>query len=425
MNTQSIGQMGILITIITGTLGTALPASDWPDWRGPKRDGLSSEKDLNFDWDKSGPPLLWRTEGCGRGYSSVAVAKGRIFTLGRIEEEDAECLIAFNEADGAFLWKTPFGKSGHSNGTPVVDGDFVYAIGRDGQLVCCRAGTGEIVWSKDFKNDFGGKMMSGWGYSETPLIDGDRLVCTPGGQEAMIVALEKASGELIWKSPVPDDLGDRGEDGAGYASIVVSHAADVKQYVQLTGRGLLGFRAGDGKLLWSYNKIANGTANIPTPIVSGDTVFASTGYGTGAALLRLAKDGEGVKAEEVYFLDANRLQNHHGGMLLIDGYVYCGHGHNNGFPICVKMDTGEVIWGGKQRGAGSESAAVTYADGRLIFRYQNGVVGVVEATPEGYRLETSFKPVYQEDNSWAHPVVANGKLYLREQDVLMCYDLRK
>lgn len=425
MNTRITPSTGLCSSFVLAAAGAALMAADWPDWRGPARDGLSTEKNLDFDWADDGPSLLWRAEGCGRGYSSVAVADGRVFTLGRDSEKEAECLVAFKETDGSLLWKTPFGESGHSNGTPVIDGDFVYAIGRDGQLVCCRADTGKVVWSKDFKEDFDGEMMSGWGYSETPLIDGDRLLCTPGGQDAMIVALDKTTGGLIWKGAVPDDLGERGKDGAGYASIVISNAAGVKQYVQLTGRGLLGFRAQDGKLLWSYNKIANDTANIPTPIVSGETVFASTGYGTGAALVRLTKNGDGVKAEEVYFLDARRLQNHHGGMLLVDGHIYCGHGHNNGFPICVRMDNGKVVWGGDQRGAGSESAAVVYADGHLIFRYQDAVVALVEATPAEYRLKASFTPVHQEDNSWAHPVIANGRLYLREQDVLMCYDLRK
>jgi outer membrane protein assembly factor BamB len=284
--------------------------------------------------------------------------------------------------------------------------------------------SGEKIWSKSFSRDFGGKMMSGWGYSESPLIDGERLLCTPGGKDAMIVALNKSNGEEIWRAAVPE-LGDRGNDGAAYSSIVISHGAGVKQYVQLVGKGLIGIRAADGEFLWNYNDIANGTANIPTPLVDGDFVFCSTGYGTGSALLKLTKDGDGVKAEEQYFLDGNKLQNHHGGMLLINGYVYCGHAHNNGFPICVKMQSGEIVWGGNQRGEGSGSAAITYADGHLIFRYQNGQLALIEATPTGYHLKGSFKPAFQQGESWAHPVVANGRLYLREQNRLMCYDLRQ
>ncbi len=267
--------------------------------------------------------------------------------------------------------------------------------------------------------------MSGWGYSESPLIDGDRLICSPGGKDAMIVALDKKTGNEIWACEV-DDLGEKGKDGAGYSTVVISEAAGIKQYVQLTGRGLIGVRAKDGKLLWNYNRVANGTANIPTPIVSGDHVFASTGYGTGAFILKLSKRGAtGVKAEEEYFLESNTLQNHHGGMIRIGDHLYTGHKHNEGFPICVEISSGDVLWGGDERGPGSGSAAITAVDGHLIFRYQNGIVALIEATPDEYRLKASFKPVHQEKESWAHPVVANGRLLLREQDKLMCYDLSK
>jgi len=266
--------------------------------------------------------------------------------------------------------------------------------------------------------------MSGWGYSESPLIDGEHLICTPGAKEAMIVALDKKTGEEVWRSAVPDDLGERGKDGAGYSSVVISNGAGVKQYVQLTGRGLISVAAEDGKFLWSYNAVANATANIPTPIADGDFVFTSSGYGTGAALLKLSKSGQGVKANEEYFLDAKTFQNHHGGMILIDGYIYAGNAHDNGFPVCLKMSDGKIAWGGEERGPGSGSAAITAADGYLIFRYQNGVLGVIEAKPDKYNLVATFKPAYQEDKSWAHPVVANGKLYLREQDKLMCYGLK-
>lgn len=411
-----------LLTALTLT-STAL-AADWPTWRGPDHDGRSKEKNLDLDWSGDGPELLWQSEGCGRGYASVAVSGGTIYTIGR--RGDAEHVIAFDEKSGSEKWATPFGKSGHSNGVPTVDDGRVYAIGRDGDLVCCDAKSGEKLWSKNFGEDFGGKMMSGWGYSESPLIDGDRLLCTPGANDAMIVALDKKTGKTIWKGKTPKDLGERGKDGAGYSGIVVSEGAGVKQYVQLTGRGVLSFRADDGKFLWNYNPVANDTANIPTPIATGDHIFCSTGYGTGSALLKLSKSGSsGVKAKEVYFLDDKTLQNHHGGMVLVDGKIYTGHKHNNGFPICVDLKSGDVEWGGDERGPGRGSAAVTYADGHLIFRYENGTVGLIEATPKKYNLVASFDPAYQEDKSWAHPVVANGRLYLREQDKLMCYNLTK
>lgn len=393
----------------------------WPQWRGYHRDGKSQETGLLKEWSPAGPPLLWEAEGLGRGYSSVAIADGRIYTLGR--RNDGEKLICLSAKDGSELWAANVGNGDHSNATPTVDGDRVYAIGLKGNLVCADAKTGAIRWSKFFPDDFGGKMMSGWGYSESPLVDGDYLICTPGAKDAMIVALDKRTGEEIWRAGVPD-YSRRGNDGAGYSSIVVSNGGGVKQYVQLTGRGLIGVAAEDGRFLWGYGRVANGTANIPTPIVSGDYVFASSGYGTGAVLLKLSATEGGVEADEVYFKEGNELQNHHGGMVLHEGHVYLGHQHNNGFPTCVNLVSGQIAWGGKTRGPGGGSAAITYADGHLIFRYQDGVVALIEATPEEYRLKGTFKPAFQKGNSWAHPVVAGGKLYLREQEKLMCYDLR-
>ena len=325
---------------------------------------------------------------------------------------------------GKELWATDIGGR-RPNCTPTVDGKLVYALGRGGDLICAKTSDGSILWRKSFSKDFGGRMMSGWGYSESPLIDGDRLICTPGAKDAMIVALDKKTGKAIWKSSMPDDIGRRGRNGAGYSSIVISNAAGVKQYVQLAGRGLISVDAKTGKTLWTYNRIANGTANIPTPIVSGDFVFCSSGYGTGAALLKVKKDGDGLKAEEQYFLRSQTLQNHHGGMILVDGYVYCGHGHNGGRPICVELKTGAVKWGGRIRGPGSGSAAVVYADGHLYFRYQNGVMALIEATPTKYNLKGSFKLASADGPSWPHPVIYDGKLFLRDNDVLMCYVIRK
>lgn len=240
----------------------------------------------------------------------------------------------------------------------------------------------------------------------------------------MLAALNKKTGETVWTSPMPAGVGGRGQDGAAYSSIVVSEACGVRQYVQLTGRGIVSVSAEDGKPLWSYNKIANRTANIPTPLIKGDHVFCSSGYGTGAALLKVVKDGQALKAEEVYFLQGKEVQNHHGGMILVGDHVYCGHGHNQGFPVCVELKTGKAAWG-PERGVGGGSAAVVYADGHLYFRYETGVMALVEASPKGYKLKGSFKLASVKGKSWPHPVISDGKLYLRDQDTLMCYDIRK
>ncbi len=395
-------------------------AADWPQWRGPHRDGLSADTGLLREWPKGGPPLAWEVKGLGKGFSSVAVAAGRIYTLG--DRQNGQYLIALNEADGKELWATPVGKSwadGGPRSTPTVDGERVYALGAHGDLVCAETATGREVWRKNLAKDFAGHMMSSWGYSESPLVDGDRLVCTPGGADATLVALDKKTGDVVWKGPVP------GGDGAGYASIMITEAGGVRQYIQLLGRGLVGLAAADGRFLWRYGRIANTTANIPTPLVHGDLVFCSTGYNTGSALLRLVSTGSGgVKAEEVYFLPPRVLQNHHGGLVPVGDYVYGGHGHNEGFPVCVELATGRVAWR-QDRGPGTGSAAVVYADGCVYFRYQNGVMALIEATPQAYHLKGTFRIPHNEAPSWPHPVVANGKLYLREGDWLLCYDVTR
>ncbi|HLJ12159.1 MAG TPA: PQQ-binding-like beta-propeller repeat protein, partial [Planctomycetaceae bacterium] len=303
--------------------------------------------------------------------------------------------------------------------TPTLDGDRVYAIGPQGDLVCLNSADGKPQWQVSFTRDFGGS-VPGWKYCESPLIDGEKLVCTPGGNEATVVALDKATGKTIWKCAVPGGAGS----GYGYSSIVISEGAGVRQYVQLmgAGTGCIGVAAADGKFLWNYPRVSNGTASIPTPIVHGDYVFCSSGYGTGSALLKLSRSGSGVKAEEVYFLNPNQLQNHHGGLVLVDDYIYGGHGHNNGLPICVELKTGKIKWGGK-RGPGSESAAVVYADGQLYFRYQNGVMALIQASPKGYKLNGKFTIPQVSGPSWSHPVVAGGKLYLREQNNLFVYNV--
>jgi len=404
-------------------------SQEWTQWRGADRSGKSPDTGLLKDWTAGSPKLLWTADGMGSGFASVSIAGGRIYTTGG--QDDGQMTICINAADGKVVWKKKVADGNPRNGgyagmrcTPSLDGDRLYVIASSGTIACLKMADGSQVWSKDFAKEWNGKMMSGWGYSESPLVDGDWVLCTPGASSAMIVALDKLTGKEIWRSSMPS-TGDRGKDGAGYSSIVISNACGVKQYVQLVGRGVIGVRATDGKPLWGYNGVANGTANIPTPIVSGDYVFCSTGYRTGAALLQLVKSGSGIDCQEKYFLDGNRVQNHHGQMILKDGYVYFGNGHRNGLPICVEMESGKVIWGGSERGPGSNSAAITYADGNLIFRYESGEVALIEATPSAYRLKGHFKPDYLSRNPcWAHPVVIGGRMYLRDQDKLMCYDVR-
>jgi hypothetical protein len=238
----------------------------------------------------------------------------------------------------------------------------------------------------------------------------------------MLVALDKRNGKEFWRGHA-SGLGPKGRDGAAYSSMVISNAGGVKQYVQLTGRGLVSYRADNGYLLWHYNAIANDVANISTPIVRGDYVFASTGYGTGSVLLKISQQDGKFRAEQVYFLNASQLQNHHGGLVLIGDFLYGGQGHNRGYPICVEFLTGKVIWGGNIDNGGRGSAAVMAADGHLYFRYQSGRMKLIEATPEGYKEKGSFDIPGVRDPSWSHPVVHAGRLYLREQDTLHVYEI--
>jgi outer membrane protein assembly factor BamB len=407
-------------------IGTVYGAADWPQFHGPGRDSICRERGLLSEWPAGGPKLLWSIEGLGRGLSSLSITGGRIFTMGDrpIEgKQEAQFVVACDLENHRELWATRVGPAFETGPrcTPTVDGDFVYALGTEGDLLCLRAADGAVCWQKDLATDFGGKMMSGWKYSESPLVDGERLICTPGAADAMLVALDKRTGAAIWKAAVPK-LGAKGADGAAYSSVVAGEIAGVRQYVQLVGRGVVGVEAATGRYLWGYNRVANNVANITTPVVRGNYVFATTAYNTGSALLEIQRDGDGFRAEEVYFLGPRDFANHHGGFVLVGEYLYGGHGTNLGDPTCVALATGKICWKGRAPARGS--ACVLYADGHLIFRYDRGDLVLVEASPEAFRVKGRFRPLTGAGPAWAHPVIHRGKLYLRHEDLLCCYDLR-
>jgi len=420
--------IGLVLCLCTLGYNNVTLGADWPQWRGPNRDGVCSETGLLKSWPADGPKLLWEITGLGPGYSSMVIVDGNLYTMGDISlaSEKAQCVLAYDLVTHKRIWTAKVGPVHNDGGprcTPIIDDGLVYAIGTSGDLVCVDAGTGNVRWSRNFEKDFGGK-NPGWRYSESPLIDGDKLLCTPGGRDAVMVALNKKTGELIWKCSMPD-IGRKGKDEAGYSSIVITEAGGVRLYVQLTNKGLIGVAAKDGRFLWGYNKIANNVANIPTPIVYGNFIFCSTAYNTGSALLELTAAGDGVDAKEIYFLDAKTLQNHHGGLVRIGDYIYGGHDHNKGKPVCVEANTGKVIWQADQPGGGS--AAVLYADGNLYFRYDDNTMALIKADPESYNLISKFELPKRPGMSgpgWSHPVIVDGRLYVRHSDVLFVYDIK-
>ena len=496
----------ILIFTTLALSTTLIAADDAPQWRGPNRDGVFPATGLLQQWPAAGPKLAWKSEKLGKGMASVSIVGGKIFTTaGR---KGGQFMVALDAATQAELWAAKISdKGGEPRCTPTIDDDLAFGLSANGDLAAVQTSEGKIVWTKNFASDFGGAATPTWQFSESPLVDGANVIVIPGSKDAVMAALDKKTGAVVWQCAY--DLRGKGHGGAGYTGAVVSQAAGIRQYVTLVGKGAIGVDAKSGKLLWHYNRVANGTAVIPTPLVWDDYVFVSSGYGTGAALLRIARDdvpapatetpkvdaakvadltkklaslnneiadrreargklnrgtgeydaanervqslkpeierteselkqakgeresgtpvakiaGSPVVVREEYWLNASTFQNHHGGMLRIGDYIYAGKGHNNGFPICIEWKTGKVVWE-KERGPGKESAAVIAADGHLYFRYQDGIMALIEASPKGYVEKGAFKLASVSGPSWPHPAIHDGKLYLRDQDVLMCYDLR-
>lgn len=408
--------------------GVAAPrtATGWPTFRGPGRTAVAPDTGLLQSWPEAGPPLVWTAAGAGRGYGSFAIADGRMIVLGdgpSTAEDADEYLSAFELNTGKPLWKFKTGAawtSGSptwqsSRATPTIDGDAVYVLTAFGDLFCVGTADGKERWKKNLKDDFGGKKGDGWGYSESVTIDGDRLICTPGGEKSTVVALNKKTGEAIWTCVRP---GDR---GAGHASIVISEIGGTRVYVQLTAAGTMGVRADDGQLLWSY-EIEKTTAVAPTPIVRNDLVFFAAGYKRGGALLKQVPGPDRtVTVEEIYPI-TKELANKHGGIVLVGDYLY-GDSDDQGIPFCADLMTGEIKW--KGRASGSGSAAMAAADGCLYVHFANGVMSLIKADPAELKEVGTFKlPDAGERPGWAHPQVLDGKLYVREQDKFFCYDVR-
>lgn len=385
----------------------ASSVAPWPQWRGTNRDGHSAERGLLQQWPASGPPLAWKAAGAGIGYSSMSVADGRVYTIGLLN--GGETALAFDANTGARLWSTPLGgrfRNEQGDGprsTPTFDNGRLYVLGASGDLACLDAKSGSKQWTINIFKTFGGSPPY-WGTAESPLVLPDRLIVHPGGRGAAFVALNKNDGSALWKS---------GSDDAGYSSAVTTQVGDRTHVVFFTGSKATGVDVRDGRVLWTYARASNNTANVATPIVRGDRVFLSSDYGTGAGLVRVTSTGA---PSEVYF--TRDMRNHHATSILVGDHVY---GYSGSILTALHFETGKLVWRDRSVGKGS----LAYADGRLYAFSEDGVVGLIEATPTAYRelgrfrLQTSGR-----GPTWSHPVIASGKLLLRDHDTIYAYDIR-
>ncbi len=408
------GSVGLgLACILTASAAGAAGNYDWPQWRGPDRSDVSKETGLLKSWPAEGPKRVWMFENAGSGYAGFAVSDGRVYTLGT--RDNSEILLALNAADGKEVWTTSLSgilENGWGNGprgTPTVDGDHVYALSGNGTLVCATKSAGKVVWTKKM-SDLGGK-VPGWGYTESPLVEGDLVVCTPGGAKGAIAAFDKKSGELKWQSA-------EFTDGAQYSSIIPVDLNGARQLVQLTMKSVAGVAAKDGKLLWRADWPGR-TAVIPTPIHRDGFIYVTSGYGVGCMQIKVGPDNAvtGVYTNKV-------MKNHHGGVILVGDHLY---GHADAGWTCQDFKTGAEVWNHRGFGKG----AVAYADGMLYCLEEgSGTVALVEATPKAwteksrFKLDPQSKIRHPQGRIWTHPVISNGRLYLRDQDLIYCYDIK-
>ena len=398
------------LPISSGVVATGFAQSmDWFQWRGPNRDGHSAEIGLLEEWPSGGPREIWRATGAGTGFSSFSASNNRLFTLGA--RANVEYVIAFDATSGNRLWEVPNGQRFRNDmgdgprSTPTVDGDRVYAFGGTGELVCLEAASGKKLWSLNVVNQFGGNTPY-WGYSESPLIVGDRIILNAGGRRASIVAINKLNGQTIWQQH---------NDDAGYSSPMLLRTGSLQQVVFFTGQRGLAVDPRDGRLLWSYNRASNSTANIATPIVRGNRVFFSSDYGTGAALVEVRAAGNIASAQEVYF--TRDMRNHHASSVVVGDHIY---GFSSSILTALKFDTGEMAWRNRSVGKGS----LIYADERLYLYSEQGTVGLAEATPTEYRERGRFSIKASGPPTWSHPIITDGRLVIRDQDTVYAYDVK-
>ncbi|NLF19327.1 MAG: PQQ-binding-like beta-propeller repeat protein [Lentisphaerae bacterium] len=388
----------------------AVTADDWPQWRGPRRDGISSEKGLLTEWPEGGPRKLWSVSGIGHGFSTVAVVGDRLYTTGIIDGQGH--LVAIS-ADGRILGKASYGSDavkagGHpgSRSTPTVSGGSILVMSGSGVLTCFDQASGKPRWQVDTFRDFGGRQLT-WDISESVLVDGDRVLCTPGGPEALVVALSLDQGKVLWRT--------RGLDcKSAYCSPFLVQHGPRRLLLTMVEFGAVGIDADNGRLLWQHAHKNRYAVHATTPLYLDGSVIISSGYGHGTERLDLSKDGSAITPP----WHSKALDNHHGGVILYEGSVY---GTNDRGLVCLDPQSGEARWAERRTGKGS----LTIAEG-LIYAYsERGPVTLLKPGAQGAEVRGTFQVTEGAGPHWAHPVVANGRLYLRHGDVLMAYDIRR
>jgi len=388
----------------------AIDAADWPQWQGPDRTGMSKETGLLASWPATGPAVVWTAGGLGNGYGSMAVTGARVFVQGT--RGGRSVVVALNRADGKEVWSKALGQAGNDDrgpgprSTPTVDGDRLYVLTEGGDLASLKT-DGTEVWQRNILRDFSGRQLR-WLISESPLVDGAHLIVSPGGDGAGMVKLDKLTGKTVWTSK---EL----SDAAGYSSPIVADVQGVRTYITFTAAAGVGVRASDGQLMFRYPNAANRTANITTPIFFDNKLFFTSAYDTGAGLVGLTAENGSVTAKEIYF--TREMKNHHGGVILHNGYFY---GFSDSILTCLEAATGKLMWRDRSVGKGS----VMFADGHLYLQGENNIVGIAEASPAGYKEKGRFTIADKGLSSWAHPVVSGARLYVRNQDTLVTYDIK-
>jgi len=397
------------MTLVLATVAApAAWADDWPQWRGPNRDGKSAETGLLKSWPKDGPSLLWSVGGLGAGWSSPAVVGQLVFVTG--VHGDKELVYAY-DLDGKLAWKEEVGPAWTrsypgSRYTPTVSDGSLYMLTGRGLLACYAAKSGIKCWSVDIAEKFKAAPPA-WGFAEGPLVDGENIICTPGGREAALVALMRRSGETVWTAKCPGDT-------AAYVAPILVAQGPVRLVVQITSQNVVGLDAATGRCLWRQPFRNLYGDHCVTPIYQDGRIYAVAGFGLGGVALRLATDGKSVAPE---WTDS-RLDNLHGGVVLVDGRLY-GSGDRNPSWLCLDWKTGEA----KYEARGFKAGSIAYAEGMLYCYSQDGVVALVPATPREFEPVSTFEVLKGTGEHWAHPVVSGGRLYIRHGDTLMAYDI--